>query len=147
MQSEQLIVMANLPQDQGPLEAGALRLYRRSISPQSGAFARLAIIHGYGDHSSRFVHFMQWMAQRGVACHAVDLRGQGKAEGKRGFVARWDEYLDDVQAFINSLPANDGLPLFLLGHSHGGLIVAAGVVQHLPFVAALRGCILTSPYF
>jgi len=90
---------------------------------------------------------MQWMAQRGVACHAVDLRGQGKADGKRGFVAKWDEYLKDVQAFIHSLPANDELPLFLLGHSHGGLVVAAAVFQHLPFVAALRGCILTSPYF
>ncbi|HEX4795346.1 MAG TPA: lysophospholipase [Humisphaera sp.] len=141
------IVMPDLPQIEGPLETGAVRLYRRAIVPSSAAFARLAIIHGYGDHSGRFVHFMQWMAKRGVACHAVDLRGQGKAEGKRGFVAKWEDYLNDVQTFINSLPTSDVLPLFLLGHSHGGLIVAYAVVEHLPFVPSVRGCILTAPYF
>jgi len=139
--------MADLPQDEGPLQAVPLRLYQRSISSPSNAFARLAIIHGYGDHSGRFLHFMQWMAQRGVACHAVDLRGQGKAKGKRGFVARWEEYLEDVKTFLKSLPKTDPSPLFLLGHSHGGLIAASAVVQHLPAVSALKGCILTSPYF
>src|SRR5579864_17301 len=109
----------------GPFEGPGARLYRRAVRPTEAGWARLAIVHGYGDHSGRYAHFMQWLAERGVECHAVDLRGQGAAAGRRGFVARWEDYLEDVRAFL-ALPAvrqRPGLPLFVLGHSHGGLIV------------------------
>ena len=114
--------------------------------------ARLAIVHGYGDHSGRYMEFMTWLAARGVACHAFDLRGHGRSAGTRGYVRRWDDYLDDLRAFFAQpeVAASQGraeaAPLFVLGHSHGGLIVAAAGVRGLlpPQVA---GCILSAPYF
>src|SRR5881227_2275657 len=101
-------------------------LFRRSIIPTDPK-ATLGIIHGYGDHSGRFLHFMRWMAERGVACHGFDLRGQGKSTGRHGFVRQWTDYLNDLRAFL-FLDEMQRQPRFILGHSHGGLILAAVAV-------------------
>jgi alpha-beta hydrolase superfamily lysophospholipase len=91
---------------------------------------------------------MRWMAEKGIACHALDLRGQGRSEGSRGFVARWEDYLDDLLSFL-SLPQiqseSDG-PLFVLGHSHGGLIAAVACIRGLLNQFGVRGVILCSPF-
>ena len=161
---------------------GGVTLHRASVVPAGPApvRARLAIVHGYGDHAGRYAELMTWLAARGVACHAVDLRGHGRSTGPRAYVARWDDYLDDLRAFLtqpelradrpdpipplaaaggsprsgppdqptpNSAPptAPALAPLFLLGHSHGGLIVAAAGVRGL-LPAHVAGCVLSSPY-
>lgn len=122
-------------------------LHRRSYRPKGDCVAHLAVIHGYGDHSGRHAHFMRWMAERGVACDAVDLRGQGLSEGRRGYVSRWTEYVDDLQAFLNETGPGDRLPRFALGHSHGALVVAVAGEMGVLGAAHVRGSILTSPYF
>lgn len=137
--------------DEGAFAAPGATLYRRSIGPAgpAPAGARLAIVHGYGDHAGRYDELMTWLARRGVACHAVDLRGHGRSTGRRAYVARWGDYLDDLRAFLHIPELRDAPgqpPLFLMGHSHGGLIVAAaGVRKLLP--AHIAGCVLSAPYF
>lgn len=143
------MITASQPRtEEGPFPGSGTTLFRRSVFPASTspAGARLAIVHGYGDHSGRYLHFMQWLAVRGIESHALDLRGQGQALGRRGHVTRWEEYLDDVQAFLSLLttpPDRSAAPLFLLGHSHGGLVVSAALEAGLPGVA---GGILSAPY-
>jgi lysophospholipase len=86
------------------------------------------------------------MAERGVACHAMDFRGHGRSEGRRGFVRRWEEYLDDLNLFLEQpeLKAREGPPVFLVGHSHGGLVLAMGGIAGLGGVA---GVVFSCPYF
>jgi lysophospholipase len=135
--------------DEGTFAAPGATLYRASVRPAGAAAparARLAIVHGYGDHAGRYAEFMTHLAERGVACHAFDQRGHGRSTGARGFVRNWDEYLDDLGAFL-ALPelGDRPEPLFLLGHSHGGLIAAAaGVRGVLP--PRVAGCVLSAPY-
>jgi alpha-beta hydrolase superfamily lysophospholipase len=115
-------------------------------------FARMLIFHGYGDHSGRFSHFKRWLAVRGVASDSFDFRGHGRSGGRRGFVRRWDEYLDDVRLVLQrSAPiwAEQGLanlPLFVLGHSHGGLILAAAGIQGILRPGDVAGCVMTAPF-
>jgi len=118
-------------------------LFRRTVAPREGAWARLAIVPGYGDHSGRYLEPMTWWAERGIATHALDPRGHGRAAGGRGAVRRWEEYLADLAAFLGWLTERPGPPLFLLGHSHGGLVVAAAATRALPDVA---GCVLSNPF-
>jgi alpha-beta hydrolase superfamily lysophospholipase len=127
-------------------------LYWRSVGPANAelVLARLALLHGYGDHSGRYLHFMRWLAERGVACHTFDFRGHGRSPGRAVYVRRWDEYLDDLAAFLalDALrPGAPGGPVFVLGHSHGGLVAAAAELRGMLREAAVAGCVLSSPYF
>ena len=119
-------------------------LHRRWAAPADAAWARLAVLPGYGDHAGRHDHVLQWMAARGVAAHAVDFRGHGRSGGRAGFVRQWADYLDDLTAFlaIEEL-ATTGVPLFVLAHSHGGLVAAAAAQRGLLRCA---GVILSAPY-
>jgi alpha-beta hydrolase superfamily lysophospholipase len=139
-----------------PATSPGVTFHRASFRPTEKArnFARLAIVHGYGDHAGRFVEPMTWWAARGVACHAFDLRGHGRSSGRRGFVRRWAEYLADLDAFL-ALPElsesengnSPATPLFVLGHSHGGLVAAAAGVRGLLARHGVAGVILSAPYF
>lgn len=112
----------------------------------------MLIFHGYGDHSGRFAHFKRWLAERGVASDSFDFRGHGRSGGRRGFVNRWNEYLDDVRLVLDTcrpIWASEGLadlPLFVLGHSHGGLVLAAAGIQGVLRPDEVSGCIMTAPY-
>jgi alpha-beta hydrolase superfamily lysophospholipase len=131
------------------ITSGAHHLHRIVVAPPTTPIAHLAILHGYGDHAGRFVHVMQWMAERGnIACHAIDFRGHGRSTGKRGHVSRWEEYLDDLGAFLATeelaTHSESSPPLFVLGHSHGALVVAAAAIGgSLPHC---RGVIMTAPF-
>lgn len=133
---------------QGTLPArGAVLFHRRVVPAGRPSAVRLALLHGYGEHSGRHRPAMEWLAARGVHCEAIDFRGHGFSTGVRGGILAWEDYLDDVRALLDS-PAltGEGPPLVLLGHSHGGLVAAAAVL-HTDLGERLSGLVLTSPYF
>jgi alpha-beta hydrolase superfamily lysophospholipase len=76
------------------------------------------------------------LAERGYGVHAVDLRGHGRSEGPRALVRSFDEYLLDADAVVADAGAA-GAPVFLLGHSMGGAIVALAAVEGRAGVAGL----------
>jgi alpha-beta hydrolase superfamily lysophospholipase len=127
---------------------GGPTLHRRWATPADPAWARLAVLPGYGDHGGRHDHVLRWMAGHGVAAHVIDFRGHGRSGGRVGYVRRWAEYLDDLSAFlaIEELATSDGPPLFVLAHSHGGLIAAAAAQRGLLDGRRCRGVILSAPY-
>src|SRR5947209_5516012 len=88
-----------ITESSSPFPGPSGALYHRSLIPLT-PWSSLAIVHGYGDHSARHVPAMRFLANHGIATHALDLRGQGNAEGRRGFVLRWEDYLDDLDAFL-----------------------------------------------
>jgi len=138
--------ISQITEENADFAGGKVRLHRRSIIPSDTPWARLMFVHGYGEHSGRYRHAMRWFAERGVACDAFDQRGHGKASGRRGFVRKWDEFLDDTAAALEEETRLNGanIPRIVLGHSHGALIVAIGVIRKL---LSADGVILTSPYF
>ena len=103
----------------------------------------IAVVHGYGDHGGRYTWFGEDMAARGYAVYVYDLRGHGQSSGRRGQVKRFDEYLDDTAVFLDEVRrVQPDVPMFLLGHSLGGLICTRFVEERAPEV---RGLILSSP--
>lgn len=123
-------------------------LHCRIVQPLAVPWARVLIIHGYGEHGGRYAALMRFLAGGGVASEAVDLRGHGLSPGRRGFVTRWEEYFEDVEAFLHreGRVAAASAPTFILGHSHGGLLAAALAERGLLAGHSIAGCILSSPY-
>jgi alpha-beta hydrolase superfamily lysophospholipase len=128
------------------IPGGAGKLFYRSVTPAGAPWARVGLLHGYGDHCSRYLHFFRWLAERGVASHAIDFRGHGRSDGKRGFVKRWDEFLDDADALMEEagMKKSGGPPVFMVGHSHGALVLAMAAIRGL---SKVRGTIFSCPYF
>lgn len=120
------------------------RLYQHDLAPEhAGTGAVLALMHGYGEHSRRYDELAGYLVARGHVVCRLDARGHGRSTGQRGHVRRYDEYLDDFVAFVNAIvERHPGRPLFVLGHSNGGLIAVRALERGLPGV---QGLVLTSP--
>jgi acylglycerol lipase len=114
------------------------RLFSRRLGDENAA-RRVLMIHGFGEHSGRYVELMEALNARGIASFAIDLRGHGRSTGVRGMIYRLDEYLDDVSAAKAAL--GHGQNTFLFGHSLGGLI---GL--HHAASSAYRAQVIASPY-
>lgn len=109
------------------------------------ARARVMLVHGYAEHSGRYERIIELLVGRGLSVAAGDLRGHGLSQGRRGHITRFEHYLDDLQTMLAHLreQAGGALPLFLLGHSLGGLIAACHV-QARP--QSVDGVVLVAPF-
>jgi alpha-beta hydrolase superfamily lysophospholipase len=87
----------------------------------------------------------QSFVDRGYAFVAGDLRGHGVSEGRRAFVARLDDFMDDLDRYCGEIQAHfPGKPVFLYCFSMGSTITAAYLVRRHP---RLAGAILCSGGF
>lgn len=121
-----------------------LHLYYRAWETPA-PIAGLIVVHGLSDHSARFAHLGWRMASNQINVYAFDLRGHGVSEGRRGHAARFDHFLQDLERFRREVESitSRALPLFILGHSMGGLIVLRYIEE---YDTGLRGAILSSPW-
>ncbi|MFK7975278.1 MAG: lysophospholipase [Halioglobus sp.] len=100
-------------------------------SPESSPKALILLAHGAGEHSSRYNHVASFFVARGYAIAALDHNGHGRSEGVPGHVIAFDDYLQDLHTLQNQfLEQFPGLPLFLLGHSLGGLIATQYLLKY-----------------
>ncbi|MEZ5054798.1 MAG: alpha/beta hydrolase [Chitinophagales bacterium] len=107
--------------------------------------AVICLVHGFGEHSSRYEHVAQFFTDNQYALISYDARGHGKSEGKRGHFPSYDEFLNDVGNLLKQADTQyPGLPKILYGHSMGGQIVANYALKRNPDVV---GVVLSSPFF
>lgn len=105
--------------------------------------AIIVLVHGMAEHSGRYRHVGETLAAHGYTVHTMDLRGHGQSPGKRMLFRQIEEQSNDVAVFLKWVRQQDPTgPLFLLGHSMGGLIVTYYVLTQSP---DLRGVILSGP--
>lgn len=99
-----------------------------------------------GEYGGRYAHVAEYFAGLGFESAAIDQRGFGQSGGARGCVRRFSDFHRDLGALHGLFYRREnGLPVFLLGHSFGGLVSAsyAAFCEHPP----LKGLILSSPFF
>ncbi len=92
--------------------------------------AAILLLHGLGEHSGRYEHVGEQLADAGFDVHAFDLRGSGASAGRRGHVGAFDEYYDDLGGRLAAARLAAGVrPVVLYGHSLGGLIALGYVLR------------------
>lgn len=106
-------------------------MYARSWAPEETPEAVVCLVHGLGEHSGRYAHVGKAFTDASLALLAFDLRGHGKSGGQRGHFPSFEALMDDIHRHIQQADENfPGLPVFLYGHSLGGLLVLNYATYH-----------------
>jgi alpha-beta hydrolase superfamily lysophospholipase len=118
-------------------------LFAQSWEPIDQAVGGVAIVHGLGEHSSRYAHVAEKLAGEGYLVLTQDQRGHGQSGGQRGHVAEYSWLLDDIERLVKELRERlPSGPIFLYGHSLGGNLVLNYSLRRRSPVA---GIIASSP--
>ena len=105
--------------------ADGMALYRRAWLPPTPQQA-LVVVHGFAEHSGRYDELGAWFAARGMAVHALDHRGHGRSGGPRAHLDAFEHLPDDLAVFVELVRReHPDVPVTLVGHSMGGLVVSA----------------------
>lgn len=105
-------------------------IFVRSWRP-AAARAVVVICHGVNSHSGQYLWTGGQLAARGFAVYALDLRGRGRSDGERFYVEDVADYVSDVAATVALAKSRHaGIPLFVLGHSAGGVVSSTYVLDH-----------------
>ena len=98
----------------------------RAWRPPTQPRAVLVLAHGYAEHIGRYAHVAEYFTGRGYAVYGYDMAGHGLSEGRRGRITHFFDYLEDLRRFIVVAQTREPeLPIFVVGHSQGGLIALA----------------------
>jgi acylglycerol lipase len=108
-----------------------VQIFVRSWTPEAGPRAVVVICHGVNSHGGQYSWAAGQLASAGLAPYALDLRGRGKSDGERYYVEDVADYVADVANTIKLAKArHPGLPVFLLGHSAGGVVSSVYVLEN-----------------
>ena len=118
--------------------ADGLNIFTRSWKPEGTPRAVIALVHGFNAHSGYMIWPGEQFAAHGLAAYALDLRGRGRSDGERFFIKKFSDYTGDVDQLVEIARAeNPGLPVYVLGHSAGGVIASTYVFEHQDKIAGL----------
>ena len=118
-------------------------IYFQSWLPDNPAKAVLLIVHGLNEHCGRYDHFSDFFVNEGFAVYGMDLIGHGKSDGTRSYVKDFTNYINDQILYLEKIKQlQPGSPIFLIGHSMGGLIGSLFLIDHPGQVA---GAVLSGP--
>src|SRR5258706_12104646 len=108
-----------------------LKIFFRSWRPDGEARGAIVIVPGFNSHSGYYGWVAEQFVASGLAVYAVDLRGRGKSDGERFYVEAFADYVSDVHALVTLAKSREpGLPVFLLGHSAGGVVSCGYTIEH-----------------
>lgn len=118
-------------------------IYYQAWLPHGEAKAVLLLVHGLGEHSGRHMNLVNHFVPLGYAIYSFDHIGHGRSEGTREGVERFSDYTDTLEIYCDMVADwQPGRPLFLLGHSMGGLIAANYLLDHQD---RFKGAVLSAP--
>jgi acylglycerol lipase len=118
-------------------------IYYQAWLPEGKVNAVLLMVHGLGEHSGRYLNVVNHFVPLGYGVYGFDHAGHGKSEGMREGVERFADYTDTLRVYYEMVKGwQTGTPVFLLGHSMGGLIASCYLLDH---PADFRGAVISAP--
>jgi alpha-beta hydrolase superfamily lysophospholipase len=115
------------------------------LSHHSQVKGIIYLLHDLGEHSAHFSHVAEAFSENHYHFVALDLRGHGLSEGKRGHSPSYIHLMNDIQNFIQVSSEKlriSRLPSILYGHGLGANLAINYILRRQPNIA---GVIATSP--
>lgn len=123
--------------------ANGVDVYTQSWLPNGPCRSLLLIVHGLAEHSGRYMNLVNRFVPMGYAVYGIDHIGHGRSKGTRVYVDRFEDYTETLKTYVDLIrEETSGKPIFLVGHSMGGLISAAYLIDH---PADFTGVVLSGP--
>lgn len=121
-----------------------LNLYAQGWEPEEKPpEAVVCLVHGLGEHTSRYVHVAEVITGGGFALMGADLRGHGRSGGKAGHFPSIESVMQDIDILLEQARKRyPNAPLFLFGFSLGGILVLHYDLKRKP---AVQGVIAGGP--
>jgi len=120
--------------------------------PAKNAKATALIVHGYAEHCARYRELAHVLVNAGLHTLSYDMRGHGRAEGQRGHVNGYSDYLRDFDAALEQLEERSAaaggskLPTLLVSHSNGGLIALRALCDPTRTPRNVTAAVFSSPF-
>jgi len=121
----------NKPIESTFLTSDGYNIFYRNWKPSGTPKAVIVIVHGFNSHGG----YYQWAAEQFIKnnyeVYALDMRGRGQSDGERFYVSDYEDNISDIDEMVTiAKDAHPGLPLFVLGHSAGGVFSAVYMLEH-----------------
>ncbi|MGM8216537.1 alpha/beta hydrolase [Bacillaceae bacterium W0354] len=113
-------------------------MYESLVSDAKGV---VVVVHGAFEHSGRYDWVIDQLNKHDYHVVYGDLPGQGRSESKKGYIESFQQYIETVSSWVDRALQFE-LPVFLFGHSMGGLISIRLMEQKN---LNIHGVILSSP--
>jgi len=104
--------------------------------------AQVVLIHGIFEHSGRYQEYAEFLRSNDINVRSFDQRGHGQSGGKFGYFEKFDFLVEDSLAFLRETVNDTDLPVFLIGHSLGGLIASHMLPKCKDMI---KGAVFSSP--
>lgn len=115
-----------------------LTLFTQAWTPDSKPRAIVLIVHGYGEHSTRYTHVADAFVKANYAVYTLDHRGHGKSEGLQAYFASLDDAVRDLRTYFETIQRqHPGQKIFIYGHSMGSIISLAFTLKYQKDIAGL----------
>jgi len=119
------------------------QIYYQTWLPDGDPEGILIVVHGLAEHCGRYMNLVNHFVPVGYAVYGVDHVGHGKSDGVRVHVQRFEDFTDTIRTFFGMIKNwHPETPIFMVGHSLGGLIAAVYLLEH---PSGLTGAILSGP--
>lgn len=122
---------------------GNANIYYQAWLPDGNIKAILFLVHGLGEYCGRFTNHVNHFVPLGYAIYGLDHLGHGKSDGEREVIERFADYTEPLTRYYQMVKGrHPGKPVFIFGHSMGGLITCSYLIEHQ---ADFKGAILSAP--
>jgi acylglycerol lipase len=118
-------------------------IYYQGWLPDGEVKGVLFLVHGLGEHCCRYENHVNYFVPKGYAIYGLDHLGHGKSDGQQEVIDRFSDYTDTLAIYYKMVKGwQAGKPIFIIGHSMGGLITCYYLLDHQE---DFKGAILSAP--
>ena len=108
-----------------------LNIFNRNWLPEGKATGIVVIVPGFNSHSGYYQWTAEQLIARNYVVYAIDLEGRGQSDGERFYVQDFSNYVDEVAQLVTIAKREQpDLPVFVLGHSAGGVVACMYTLEH-----------------